>query len=186
MRTLIAWILTLAVGATASAQVTAPPARKVVVKPGSTAAGRTGRSQGREGEARGRRQGSEEMDKVLAEWERRSKKVITLDVLFDRIDHSPGWGNQYYQGRAMLQSPNLACLEFQKYKVNADGKPLYKSKNGKQFPDLEADPYERIVCTGKEVLQYSWDDRKIFVFPARQGVRGRKHSSRVHCPSFST
>ncbi len=66
----------------------------------------------------------------------------------------------------MLQSPDLACLQFQKYKLDAKGKPLFvKMKDGKAVPQLEPEPYERIVCTGKEVLQYSWDDQKIFVFP---------------------
>ena len=55
------------------------------------------------------------------------------------------------KGRAVLQSPDLACLQFQKYKVDADGKPLFVTgKDGKpKMPNLEPEPSERIVCTGK-------------------------------------
>ena len=113
-----------------------------------------------------------EMDRVLGQWEARSKTVNSLDVLFDRIDISPGWGNQHYQGRAMLQSPDLACLQFQKKKLGADGKPLFTvSKDGKKVAQLEPEPSERIVCTGNEVLQYSWADRKILVHPLDKQAR---------------
>jgi TIGR03009 family protein len=165
LRTLIAWTLTLAVGASASAQGTAPATRKPPAKAAQPQAAPVDPNVEKarlEAEAQNR----EAMDRVLAEWEKQSKKVNSLDVLFDRVDvGGAAWGNQYYQGRAMLQSPDLACLQFQKYKVDKDGKPVFVKKDGKSLPDLEPEPYERIVCTGKEVLQYSWDDRKIFVFP---------------------
>jgi TIGR03009 family protein len=113
-----------------------------------------------------------ELDRVLAEWEERSKKVTSLDVSFDRIDRSPGWGDTYYQGRAMLQSPDLACLQFQKYKLDKQGKPvLTPDKDGKPVPVLLPDPFERIVCTGQEVLQYSWDEKKMFIHPLDKSQR---------------
>ncbi len=112
------------------------------------------------------------MNRLLEAWEKQSKKIISLDVAFLRVDKSPAWGEQYFQGRAMLQSPDLACLEFRKYKVGADGKPLVVAgKNGQKVEQLESEPFERIVCTGKEVLQYTWDERKIFVFPLDKQVR---------------
>ena len=160
MRTLIAWTLTLALGASAWAQgpttkKTNPPApAKAAPAPVDPKAEKARLEADRA-----------EMDRVLAEWEDRSRQVTSLDVLFDRVDVSPGWGDQYYQGRAMLQSPDLACLQFQKYKLDPDGKPLFATKDGKKVPQLEPQPFERIVCTGNEVLQYSWDDKKIFIFP---------------------
>ncbi len=173
MRTLIAWTLTLAVGASASGQgvspstakkaaQTTPPATKAPAAP-VDAKVKPAQAQGEVDPVKAR----EEMERVLAEWEKRSKQVVSLDVLFDRIDRAPAWGDQYYQGRAMLQSPDLACLQFQKYKLDADGKPMFTAgKDGKKnVPMLEPEPFERIVCTGNEVLQYSWDDHKIFVFP---------------------
>ena len=108
----------------------------------------------------------QEMDHVLEEWEQKSKKIVSLDVSFDRIDKSPGWGDQYFRGRAMLQSPDLACLEFQKYKLGPNGKPLFGAdKLGNPVPQTESQPTERIICTGTDVLQYSYEERKIYIFP---------------------
>lgn len=171
MRTLITWTLTLAVGASASGQGISPSTTKKAAPPAAPAARapaapidtKVTPAKGEVDPVKAR----EEMERVLAEWEKRSKQVVSLDVLFDRIDRAPAWGDQYYQGRAMLQSPDLACLQFQKYKLDPKGKPMFTAgKDGKvNVPLLEPEPFERIVCTGNEVLQYSWDDHKIFVFP---------------------
>jgi TIGR03009 family protein len=171
LRTLIAWTLTLALGTSAWAQQM--PANK---KPNAPAAAQPADAPLDAKAAKARMEAElakkrAEMEKVLVEWENRSKKVTSLDVLFDRIDRSPGWGNQYYQGRAMLQSPDLACLQFQKYKLDPEGKPMFATKDNKLIPQLEPEPYERIVCTGKDVLQYSWDDKKIFIFPLDKEAR---------------
>ena len=171
MRTLIAWTLTLAVGASASGQGTAPAAKKtnppLAIKPAPGQAAPVDPKATKAKVQLDPALARQEMERVLVEWERRSKQVTSLDVLFDRIDRSgPAWGDNFYQGRAMLQSPDLACLQFQKYKLDKDGKPLFvTNKDGKKVPSLEATPFERIVCTGSEVLQYSWDEKKIFVFP---------------------
>ena len=167
MRTLIAWTMILALGASAEAQ--GPGARKPAAatpaKPGQPATAPVDLAAERariEAEAQNNRI---ELQRVLAEWEEKSKAITSLNVEFERIDRSPGWGDVYYQGRAMLQSPDLACLEFKKYKLDSKGKKLVVTKDGKPTGQLEAQPFERIVCTGKEVLQYSWDEKKIFVFP---------------------
>lgn len=171
MRKLIAWTGTLVAGALIQgegvAQVAAPSATKKAAAPASKptqgvvdpAIEKT-RLDAEQAKAR------QAMDRVLAEWEVKSKQIKSLDVVFDRVDRSVGWGDQYYQGRAMLQSPDQACLQFQKNKLDPDGKPLVSvDKSGRKVAQLEAEPYERIVCTGTEVLQYSWDDRKMFIFP---------------------
>ena len=117
------------------------------------------------------------MNNLLDAWEARSQKVTSIDVGFERTDKlGKAWGDVYYQGRAMLKSPDLACLEFRKYKVDNDGKPIYKlDKNGKPLrpaePELEVEPDERIVCTGREVLQYKWDEKVIYVWPLEKEVR---------------
>ena len=171
MRTLIAWTLTLAIGAWAADSARAqgnqaPPKRPAQQPPAAAKPAQQPPVAVDANAARARLDAEfkarEEMNQLLAEWEKQSKKVVSLDVVFDRIDKSEGWGNQYYQGLALLQSPDLACLEFRKYKLDANGKPIAQ---------LEPDPFERIVCTGNEVLQYSWDDRKIFVFPLDKEVR---------------
>lgn len=169
MRTLITWSLILAVAGpvaqSARGQATTPgprrgatPAASKPATPPDPAAEKVRLEQ----EAKARA----EMDRVLEKWEEKSKKVTSLDVQFDRVDRSVGWGDQYYRGRAMLQSPDHACLEFQKYKLDANGKPAYSaSKDDRPVPQLEPQPTERIVCTGSEVLQYSYEDRKVFIYP---------------------
>ena len=182
MRRLIAWTLTLAVGAwaseTASAQgnpaATKRPTTPAASKPAQQPQPQPTRVDPNATKARldADLKAREDMNRLLEAWEKQSKKLVSLYVVFTRIDRSPAWGDQFYQGQAMLQSPNLACLEFQKYKVGANGKPLVAAgKDGKPALQLEPKPYERIVCTGNEVLQYTWDDEKIFVFPLDKQIR---------------
>lgn len=93
------------------------------------------------------------MKRLLAVWEQRSALLKTLDVRITRVDKSPAWGDERYEGRAILMSPNLAWLDFQK--VSHDD-----ATNKDKLV-----PYERIVCTGAEVWQYRSDTRQIFIFP---------------------
>jgi TIGR03009 family protein len=94
-----------------------------------------------------------EMEKLLGLWEKQSARLTALDVGFERTDKSPGWNEKIkYQGRAYLQTPNLACLHFQKEEEKAGEKPKLV-------------PHERIVVTGKEVLQYDYETKQIFRFP---------------------
>lgn len=93
------------------------------------------------------------MKKLLAVWEQQSARLKTLDVRITRVDQSPAWGDERYEGRAILMSPNLAWLDFQK--VSHDE----ATKKDKLVP------HERIVCTGAEVWQYRSDTRQIFIFP---------------------
>ncbi len=82
------------------------------------------------------------MEALLKKWEANSATVTKLDVLFTRIDTERGWGKTTYEGRAVLQSPNLAWVDLQKSDV--DPKTTKK----------ELKPHERIISTGKEVWQY--------------------------------
>ena len=175
MRRLIAWTLILAVSAwaarTASAQGTQAAPKRPAAPAQQTQGARVDPNAAKarlDADLKAR----DEMNKLLDAWEKQSKKIISLDVAFLRIDKSQAWGDQYYKGRAMLQSPNLACLQFTKVKLDANGKPIITSgKDGKPTEQTESEPFERIVCTGNEVLQYTWDDRKIFVFPLDKQVR---------------
>ena len=111
---------------------------------------------------------------ILGEWEKQSKKVATLSVGFQRVDKSGAWGDDYFVGRAVLKAPNMACFEFQKCKLDDKGKPLTRP-NVKGVPAwvLEPEPAERIVCNGKEVLQYAFDQKVLFVFPMEKEARNR-------------
>ncbi len=103
----------------------------------------------------------QQMDDLLIKWEKQSAKLKSLDVKFKRVDHSPAWGdNELYEGRAMLQSPNLAWLDFKKVGVDEHNKPKLV-------------PHERIVCTGKEVWQFNSPTRQIFIFPLERGQQQR-------------
>jgi TIGR03009 family protein len=139
-------VLVLAVVATTSgfhsadAQGTRPPA----AQPARQAAAQPARPAPTPNDAR--------MKQLLKVWEQRSALLKTLDVKITRSDKSEAWGNEEFEGRAILQSPNLAWLDFKKVSVDDKGKAVLK-------------PYERIVCTGTEVWQYRSDARQIFIFP---------------------
>ncbi len=114
----------------------------------------------------------EDMNKLLAEWEAKSRKITSIYVAFDREDSSVAWGKKYYKGSAILRSPDLACLEFRRCVVDADGKPVTKpDAAGKPQMQLEKDPSERIVCTGKEVLQHAYDEKVVYIYPLAPEVR---------------
>src|SRR5579883_1135188 len=92
-------------------------------------------------------------DRLLELWEKQSRLLKTLDVKFHRVDKSPAWDeDEHFEGRAILKSPNLARLNFDK--VGVDPKKQQKPE-----------PYELIICTGKEVWQYRTDLKQIFIYP---------------------
>ncbi|WP_435015313.1 outer-membrane lipoprotein carrier protein LolA [Tundrisphaera sp. TA3] len=167
MKTHIAWILALAAVAGAVAPASAqqaPPARParpqpaagagsgVRVAPAPTAKPDPVTEKLAQQAAAKLRQ---EMDQILVAWEKQSSQVKSLSVDFKRIDKSAAWGEEEFTGQAVLQSPDLACLNFKK-RTNPDAGPDAK-------PIYEDD--ERIVSTGSEVLQYKWDTMQIYVYP---------------------
>lgn len=102
-----------------------------------------------------------DMERLLNLWEKQSARLKSLDVKFKRVDHSPAWGdNELYEGRAMLESPNLAWLDFKKVGVDKQNRPALV-------------PHERIVCTGKEVWQYHSPTLQIFIFPLEREQQQR-------------
>ncbi|QEH32871.1 hypothetical protein OJF2_13560 [Aquisphaera giovannonii] len=101
------------------------------------------------------------MEKLLRQWEKQSSLLKTLDVAMFRKDTTPAWGTvEYYEGRALFQSPNLAFIDFSKIQLDDNKKPM-KDAKGKWVSTHD----ERIVCTGTEVWQYKTDTKQIFVFP---------------------
>ena len=112
------------------------------------------------------------MNLLLDEWEKQSAKVKSLQVVFERIDKSVKWGDKVSQGTAILKSPDLACLEFKNAIPGPDGKPRLKlNANGQKAIDVEKEPYQRIVCTGKEVLQYEYDEQVLYIYPLNREAR---------------
>ena len=118
--------------------------------------------------------GGAKMKQLLRRWEQESVKLSTLDVRIQRFDQSPDWGNEQFEGRAILKSPNLAWLDFSKVeldpkagkfiRVELDRKTL-KPVVDPQTKLPKITPHERIVCTGTEVWQYKSDTKQIFIFP---------------------
>ena len=91
---------------------------------------------------------------LLGEWEKKSAELKTLDVHLKRTDHAldNAWDDEEYLGRAILQSPDHAWLNFDKIKKGKDGK-------------LVSVPHERIICTGTEIWQYLSETKQILIFP---------------------
>ena len=181
----IAWTLTLAAGASsvsialAQAPRTAPPARSVAPAPvakGTAAAptrpAATLDPAARQAQAATEARARNDMNLLLDEWEKQSAKVKSLQVVFERTDKSIKWGDKVSQGTAILKSPDLACLEFKRAIPDSDGRPRLKlNANGQKAIDVEKEPYQRIVCTGKEVLQYEWDEKVLYIYPLDKEAR---------------
>jgi TIGR03009 family protein len=107
-----------------------------------------------------------EMDVLLQKWERQSSLLKTLDATILRVDDAPAWGDrEYYEGRALFKSPNLAFIDFSKIKLDEKKKPM---RDPRKKGGWITTPYERIICTGDEVWQYTSDTQQIFVFPLGQ------------------
>ncbi len=127
----------------------------------------------------------EEMDLLLAEWERRSATIASLQVVFERIDRSLKWGDQVYQGQAILKSPDLACLEFKEAIADDSGKPVYKTNDkGQKVLDVEKEPFQRLVWTDKEVFQYQFNEKAIYAYPLVKGSRPKSLRQFFTPPAF--
>jgi TIGR03009 family protein len=102
----------------------------------------------------------QQLQALLGLWEKQSAPRKTLDATFTRVDTSPAWDEtDEYQGRAYLQSPNLAHLDFQKIERAKDALVLV--------------PHEQIIFAGTHVLQYAYATKQIFVFPIAREERNR-------------
>jgi TIGR03009 family protein len=173
----VAWTLTLVAGAwvgeSTSAQTTTPPAsqRKAgaqaapAVDPAAQQAAAVAKVQQQARQALA-------MEPILLQWEKQSAKTTSLDAVFDMVERSPGFGDTYYRCRALLQAPDKALLEYKKYILGPDGKPLVQvDKNGKPKANLEKEPEKWLICTGTEVLQYTWANKVINVFPLQKNIQ---------------
>ncbi|WP_165245993.1 outer-membrane lipoprotein carrier protein LolA [Paludisphaera soli] len=102
-----------------------------------------------------------DVETLLKRWEEQSTKLKTLDVTIFRTDVIPAWDEiEYYEGRAIFKSPNLAFIDFKKIKQDDGKKPVKKADDS-----WDSTHEERIVCTGSEVWQYKSDTTQIFIFP---------------------
>jgi TIGR03009 family protein len=106
---------------------------------------------------------AKKMDWLLELWEEKSAQLKTLDVKIFRVDKNPAWEQvDYYEGRALFKSPNLAFIDFNKIRQDDKQKPVRDPRDNTKWVST---PFERIVCTGQEVWQYKSDTQQIFIFP---------------------
>jgi TIGR03009 family protein len=108
------------------------------------------------------------MERILVDWGRQSAKLQTLHVRIRRIDDTPGWGKETFEGIAQFKAPNLAWVQF-------DTAPSKKgdSEKKKGDPEKKGTPHERIVCTGKDVWHYKFPETTVYVFPLNKADRQR-------------
>jgi TIGR03009 family protein len=101
---------------------------------------------------------AQRMELLLRTWEERSMLVKELDAEFSRHDRSPAWQEESeYKGRALLKSPDLAYLDFEKFNTT----------------DKKFAHHERIIATGKEVFHYQTASRQVFIYPLSVEDRAR-------------
>ncbi len=99
------------------------------------------------------------MEELLVQWEQRSQNDKTLYAQFTRTDKSDAWPTpKKFEGQALLQSPNLACLDFQE---------VTKDHPKGTF-------HERIICsTDSKVYQFLGPTKQVFVYPLAREERRR-------------
>jgi TIGR03009 family protein len=118
------------------------------------------------------------MQQILQDWEQQSAKLKTLEVDIYRIDKLLDWDDEeHYVGQAAFRAPQLAYLDFRKVKMEMQPDPKVKNKK-KWAPVLQnnqviSTPFQLIVCAEKEVWQYRFDSRQIFIFPLARDERKR-------------
>ena len=94
---------------------------------------RPGRAAAPASRAGGQARRSAKMDWLLKQWEQQSSRLKTLDVTILRIDDTPAWGDlEYYEGRALFKSPNLAFIDFNKIKQDDKKKPIKDPQDQEQ------------------------------------------------------
>ncbi len=96
------------------------------------------------------------MESILQQWEKRSQLDKTLYAEFTRTDKTnvPGFNDVVkYKGVALLQTPNLACIEFR----------AVLDKQGNELPKPVF--HERIVSTGNDIYHFYAPSKEVFVYP---------------------
>lgn len=106
-----------------------------------------------------------EMDEILKLWEKKSAEIETLSADFERVDVNRLFKTRtLFRGQAVLKSPNLACLHYLKF--DPAKKDPKNPRSGWSF-------FERVVCSGDEVYDYSADTKTVSVFPMPKDQRRR-------------
>ncbi len=119
----------------------------------------------------------EAMDEVLRQWEGQSKKLETLEVDIYRIDRDMQWGDEVqFTGHAAFKNPDLAYVDYRKVKLLVQPDPKVKNKNvfvpqKAKNGQLDSNPFETILCTGKEVWDYRFDVTNLVIWTLDSNTR---------------
>lgn len=120
------------------------------------------------------------LDQLLTEWERQSAAIKSLDAKFFRLDNNKVLGEiEFFEGRALLKSPNFACLDTKKLDLDPkkeaqlfmDAVKFYRAQNGEPAPGTEPIPaarkkfFDRIICTGESIYHYDGSVKQVFEYP---------------------
>ena len=94
------------------------------------------------------------MEALLQAWAKQSAATTSLNARFKLVERGEIEElTKTYTGQALLQAPNLACLNKSKVEDEAG-------------PDGRRETFhERIICTGLEVWQYRGPSKQIYIFP---------------------
>ena len=119
----------------------------------------------------------EAMDELLRQWEEQSKKLETLEVDIYRIDRDAQWGDEvHFTGHAAFKNPDLAYVDYRKVKLVGQPDPKVKNKNVMVIQkdkngQIISDPFETILCTGKEVWDYRSDVKNLVIWTLDNTMR---------------
>jgi TIGR03009 family protein len=110
------------------------------------------------------------MEILLDKWATQSGHLRTLEVLIYRVDKTPGFDEDHYEGHAAFRNPQLAFLDFRRVKTKLEPDPKDKTKK-RVVPVIDprtkkalSVPHESIICGGSEVWHYRWDVKQIFIY----------------------
>jgi TIGR03009 family protein len=99
------------------------------------------------------------IDEILAKWEVASKGITSLYAEFEQVDKLVIVGDEKkYKGKAYLQSPNKALLQFEKENPNKPGEFIFE---------------RRILCSGEEVMEFDAAVKQVVIFPLPKDAAAR-------------
>jgi TIGR03009 family protein len=117
------------------------------------------------------------MEEVLRQWEEQSAKLQTLEVDIYRIDRDIQWGDEtHFTGHAAFKNPDLAYVDYRKVKLLVQRDPKVKNKNvflpqKAKNGQLDSDPFQTILCTGREVWDYRSDVMNLVIWTLDSDAR---------------
>ncbi len=128
---------------------------------------------------------AKKMDRLLELWEQKSTELTSLDVKILRIDRTRrGARLEYYDGRALFQSPNLAFIDFNTIQQDDKKKPV--TRPAKQGPSGYRRHSSGSCAPESGGLAVQERHPANLHFSARQESEAEGRSRKGRCRSYST